>query len=52
MIPCMGGLQQLTATQKIGIYLFAAVIGRLAGFIANAVHLYVNLGWAATWINA
>jgi hypothetical protein len=42
--------RQLSPAERVGMYLFAAVIGRLAGLIANAVHLYVNVGWTATWI--
>jgi hypothetical protein len=42
--------RMLTAKEKLAVYLFAAIVGRLGGFIVNAVQLYVQIGWNATWI--
>ena len=41
---------RLTTSEKLAAYLFAVVVGKLGGFIVNAVQLYVQIGWNATWI--
>lgn len=46
----MKSWKELTPAQKLGIYLFAAVVGNLGGFVFNIVNLYFNIGWNATWI--
>jgi hypothetical protein len=38
-----------TATQLLGIYLFAVIIGLLGGRIVTAARVYSELGWTAMW---
>ena len=49
--PYMKPWKELTPAEKLGVYLFAAVVGQLGGFVFNIVNLYLHMGWNATWIH-